>query len=41
MSRRNWAGLSLISLDQDLRQFEQEGLMLRLLQAAGRPEEQP
>ena len=35
------AGLSLISLDQDFRQFEPEGLTLQLLQAAGRPEEQP
>jgi toxin-antitoxin system PIN domain toxin len=35
------AGLPLISLDQDFRQFEPEGLTLQLLQADGRPEEQP
>jgi predicted nucleic acid-binding protein len=34
------AGLPLISLDQDFRQFEQQGLVLQLLQADGRPEDQ-
>lgn len=35
------AGLPLISLDQDFRQFEQQGLVLQLLQADGRAEDQP
>ena len=35
------AGLPLISLDQDFRQFERQGLVLQLLQADGRPEDQP
>lgn len=34
------AGLPLISLDQDFRQFEPGGLTLRLLQADGHPEVQ-
>jgi len=33
------AGLPLISLDQDFRQFEPEGLTLQLLQADGHPED--
>jgi predicted nucleic acid-binding protein len=35
------AGLRLISLDQDFRQFEPERLVLQLLQADGRPGDQP
>ena len=35
------AGLPLISLDQDFREFEREGLTLQLLQAESRPEDQP
>ena len=35
------AGLPLISLDQDFRQFERQGLVLQLLQADGRAEDQP
>jgi predicted nucleic acid-binding protein len=35
------AGLPLISLDQDFRQFEPEGLTFQLLQADGGPEDQP
>jgi hypothetical protein len=38
---RQRAGLPLISLDQDFRQFEQQGLVLQLLQADGRAEDQP
>jgi predicted nucleic acid-binding protein len=34
------AGLRLISLDQDFRQFESQGLVLQLLQADRRPEDQ-
>jgi hypothetical protein len=48
MSRLKWGalaafaiivGLPLISLDQDFRQFEPEGLTLQLLQADGHPED--
>jgi len=35
------AGLRLISLDQDFLQFEPERLVLQLLQADGRPGDQP
>lgn len=35
------AGLPLISLDQYFRQFERQGLVFQLLQADGRPEDQP
>jgi predicted nucleic acid-binding protein len=35
------AGLRLISLDQDFRQFEPERLVLQLLQADVRPGDQP
>ena len=34
------AGLRLISLDQDFRQFERESLTFQLLQADGRPGDQ-
>jgi uncharacterized protein len=35
------AGLTLISLDRDFRQFERQGLTLQLLQAGGHPEDHP
>jgi hypothetical protein len=33
------AGLPLISLDQDFREFERQGLTLQLLQAESQPED--
>jgi hypothetical protein len=35
------AGLPLISLDQDFREFEREGLTFKLLQADSRPDDRP